>query len=134
MPFILGLIGNKYVMGILAALALMVGMIYAWEHYIANPYRAQGAAAMRAKLQPALDKAVAQLNADADSFAEIAASMKAITDKSAARERELTEAKRINTSRQAAERSRIETIKKLIPVGATDCDQIQDLINRSLRK
>ena len=134
MPNLLGLIGNKYVMGTLAALTLMVGMIYAWEHYIANPYRAQGAVAMQAKLKPALDKAVTQLNADADSFAVIASSMTAITDKSAARERELTEAKRINSSRQAAERSRIETIKKLIPVGATDCDQIQDLINRSLRK
>ena len=134
MPFLLGLIGNKYVLGILATLALLLGVLYAWEHYVANPYRAQGAAAMQAKLKPALDKAIAQLNADAESFTEIAASMKAITDKSAARERDLTEAKLINSSRQATERSRIEAIKKMIPVGATDCDQIQDLINRSLRK
>ena len=134
MPFLLGLIGNKYVMGTLAALALMVGAFYAWEHYVANPYRVEGAAAMKMKLQPALDKAVARLKSDTESFTEIAANMTAITDKSAVRERELTEAKRINSSRQAAERSRIDTIKKLIPAGATDCDQIQDLINRSLRK
>ena len=134
MPIFLGLITNKYVMGTLAALALMVGAFYAWEHYVANPYRAEGAALMKLKLQPALDKAVAQLNSDTESFAQIATSMNAITAKSAARERELTEAKRINASRQAAERSRIEAIKKLVPIGATDCDQIQDLINRSLRK
>lgn len=134
MPFLIGLIGNKYVMSAIAAVALMVGAFYAWEHYVANPYRAQGAAILRAQLQPALNKAVEQLQADIVAFTEIASSMKAITDKSAARERELANAKRINASRQAAERSRIEAIKKLVPVGTNDCEQIQDLINRSLRK
>ena len=126
----LPLLLNKYVASALAALVVSLTIFWGWEHYVANPYRAQG----EARLQPALTKAVDQLHADIQSFTEIAASMKAVQDQSAARERELATAKQTNAQRQKAEKSRIDAIKKLVPTGKTECDQIQDLIQRGLRR
>ncbi|MBM6707094.1 hypothetical protein H6A68_08630, partial [Bifidobacterium pullorum subsp. saeculare] len=78
MKSLLAIITDPIVLYVVGSLALMTGGYFAWQHYVAEPYRQQG----RVEMRPTIELLSKQLQSDQAAFNEIAASMQAIKDAS----------------------------------------------------
>ena len=111
------------------AAGVTAGGYFAWQHFVANPYRAQG----RAQLQPALNATVLQLKADIAAFKEVEGYMTALVDDSKRIAAAGVEADKANDKRRGREKARIIYLNDIIPKGATECERTSDAIARTLR-
>ena len=128
--FLLPLLLNRYVLGLIGALALMAGGYWAWEHYVAAPYRAEG----RAEMVPTIERQTAQLQADVEAFKQIESSMLEIKANSEKLKKQVAAAQAANAGRKAIETTRIEYIDRIVPTGNTECERTTDAISKGLRK
>ena len=122
----IALLLNRYVFGFIGVTALALASMFAWSHLVAEPYRAQGRAEMKAKMQPQLDGAVAALAESAKAMAVLKANSERLKQQAA-------QAQRVKIVRQDVEKTRVEIIEKFVPVGDTECARTSDAIKRVLR-
>lgn len=130
MTAVLALLTNRYVLYVVGSLALMTGGYFAWQHYVAEPYREQG----RVEMRPTIELLSKQLQSDQAAFNEIAASMQAIKDASERMKKATALAEKANANRKTQEVARVEYIDRLVPVGNTECERVTDVITKGLRK
>ena len=130
MTAVLALLTNRYVLYVVGSLALMTGVYFAWQHYVAAPYREQG----RAEMRPTIELLSKQLQSDQAAFNEIAASMQALKAKSEEMKKATALAEKANANRKAQEVARVEYVDRLVPVGNTECERVTDVITKGLRK
>jgi len=130
MTAVLALLTNRYVLYVIGSLALMTGGYFAWQHYVAEPYRQQG----RVEMRPTIELLSKQLQSDQAAFNEIAASMQAIKDASERMKKATALAEKANANRKTQEVARVEYIDRLVPVGNTECERVTDVITKGLRK
>ena len=130
MKTLLAIITNPIVMYVVGSLALMTGGYFAWQHYVAAPYREQG----RAEMRPTIELLSKQLQSDQAAFNEIAASMQALKAKSEEMKKATALAEKANANRKAQEVARVEYVDRLVPVGNTECERVTDVITKGLRK
>ena len=130
MTAVLALLTNRYVLYVVGSLALMTGGYFAWQHYVAEPYRQQG----RAEMRPTIELLSKQLQSDQAAFNEIAGHMQAIKDASERMKKATALAEKANTDRKTKEVARVEYIDRLVPVGNTECERVTDVITKGLRK
>lgn len=130
MTAVLALLTNRYVLYVIGSLALMTGGYFAWQHYVAAPYREQG----RAEMRPTIELLSKQLQSDQAAFNEIAASMQALKAKSEEMKKATALAEKANANRKAQEVARVEYVDRLVPVGNTECERVTDVITKGLRK
>lgn len=130
MTAVLALLTNRYVLYVVGSLALMTGGYFAWQHYVADPYREQG----RVEMRPTIELLSKQLQSDQAAFNEIAASMQAIKDASERMKKATALAEKANANRKTQEVARVEYIDRLVPVGNTECERVTDVITKGLRK
>lgn len=129
MPF-LPLLLNRYVLIALGSLALMAGGYFAWQHYVAEPYRAQG----REQMRPTIEALVKQLESDVAGFKAIEGYMLEIKAGSEKLKKQVERANAINASRNKQEVARVEYIDRIAPTGNTECERTTDAIAKGLRK
>ncbi len=129
MTAVLALLTNRYVLYVVGSLALMTGGYFAWQHYVAAPYREQG----RAEMRPTIELLSKQLQSDQAAFNEIAASMQALKAKSEEMRKATALAEKANADRKTKEVARVEYIDRLVPVGNTECERVTDVITKGLR-
>lgn len=129
MPF-LPLLLNRYVLIALGSLALMAGGYFAWQHYVAEPYRAQG----REQMRPTIEALVKQLESDVAGFKAIEGYMLEIKANSAKLKKQVEFAQKLNANRSAQEKTRVEYIDRIVPSGNTECERTSDAIAKGLRK
>ena len=125
----IGLLLNRYVIGLLASLALMAGVYFAWQHFVAGPYRAEG----RAEMVPTIERTNNQLNADTEAFKTIEKAFGEIKENSERLKKLAAQAQKVKIIRQDVEKTRVEYIDRLVPVGATECERTADVITKALR-
>ena len=125
----IALLFNRYVFGLLASLVLMASGYFAWERFVVKPYREEG----RAQMLPALEKAKAQLDRDVEAFAKITASIEIIKADSERLKKLAVAAQKVKIIRQEVEKTRVEYIDKIVPAGATECEQTADVIEKAFR-
>ena len=130
MTALLAIRTNRYVLYVVGSLALMTGGYFAWQHYVAEPYRQQG----RVEMRPTIELLSKQLQSDQAAFNEIAASMQAIKDASERMKKATALAEKANANRKTQEVARVEYIDRLVPVGNTECERVTDVITKGLRK
>ena len=130
MKTLLAIITNPIVMYVVGSLALMTGGYFAWQHYVAEPYRQQG----RVEMRPTIELLSKQLQSDQAAFNEIAASMQALKAKSEEMKKATALAEKANANRKAQEVARVEYVDRLVPVGNTECERVTDVITKGLRK
>jgi len=130
MKSLLAIITNPIVLYVVGSLALMTGGYFAWQHYVAEPYRQQG----RVEMRPTIELLSKQLQSDQAAFNEIAASMQAIKDASERMKKATALAEKANANRKTQEVARVEYIDRLVPVGNTECERVTDVITKGLRK
>ena len=130
MKTLLAIITNPIVMYVVGSLALMTGGYFAWQHYVAAPYREQG----RVEMRPTIELLSKQLQSDQAAFNEIAASMQALKAKSEEMKKATALAEKANANRKAQEVARVEYVDRLVPVGNTECERVTDVITKGLRK
>ena len=130
MKSLLAIITNPIVLYVVGSLALMTGGYFAWQHYVAEPYRQQG----RVEMRPTIELLSKQLQSDQAAFNEIAASMQAIKDASERMKKATALAEKTNANRKTQEVARVEYIDRLVPVGNTECERVTDVITKGLRK
>mgnify|MGYP003440424701 FL=1 len=130
MTAVLALLTNRYVLYVVGSLALMTGGYFAWQHYVAAPYREQG----RAEMRPTIELLSKQLQSDQAAFNEIASHMQAIKDASERMKKATALAEKANADRKTKEVARVEYIDRLVPVGNTECERVTDVITKGLRK
>jgi len=130
MTALLAILTNRYVLYVVGSLALMTGGYFAWQHYVAEPYRQQG----RVEMRPTIELLSKQLQSDQAAFNEIAASMQAIKDASERMKKATALAEKANANRKTQEVARVEYIDRLVPVGNTECERVTDVITKGLRK
>ena len=130
MTAVLALLTNRYVLYVVGSLALMTGGYFAWQHYVAEPYRQQG----RVEMRPTIELLSKQLQSDQAAFNEIAASMQALKAKSEEMKKATALAEKANANRKAQEVARVEYVDRLVPVGNTECERVTDVITKGLRK
>ena len=63
MTAVLALLTNRYVLYVVGSLALMTGGYFAWQHYVAEPYRQQGRVEIQAKFDAYKTKVTAAAEA-----------------------------------------------------------------------
>lgn len=144
---------NKYVAYFLATALIVAGFYFAWEHYVATPYRdegkaiglvaglaqgkalgiTQGRAAERAELMPTIEALTLRLDNDVKAFESIQASMLLITRNSENIKQAVKKAAAINATRNKAAETRVEYIDRIVPVGATECEKTADAVAKVLR-
>jgi len=129
MKSLLAIITNPIVLYVVGSLALMTGGYFAWQHYVAEPYRQQG----RVEMRPTIELLSKQLQSDQAAFNEIAASMQAIKDASERMKKATALAEKANANRKTQEVARVEYIDRLVPVGNTECERVTDVIKKGLR-
>ena len=129
MTAVLALLTNRYVLYVVGSLALMTGGYFAWQHYVAEPYRQQG----RVEMRPTIELLSKQLQSDQAAFNEIAASMQALKAKSEEMKKATALAEKANANRKAQEVARVEYVDRLVPVGNTECERVTDVITKGLR-
>jgi len=129
MTAVLALLTNRYVLYVIGSLALMTGGYFAWQHYVAAPYREQG----RAEMRPTIELLSKQLQSDQAAFNEIASHMQAIKDASERMKKATALAEKANANRKSQEVARVEYIDRLVPVGNTECERVTDVIKKGLR-
>jgi len=125
----LSLLLNRYVLGLIGVIALTAAGYFAWQHYVAAPYRAQG----RAEVQPLIDQQAKQLDSDKAAFDDIAKYMLAIKANADRIRASIAAAKKANADRSASEATRVAAIEAILPAGATECERTEDAITRMLR-
>ena len=125
----IGLLLNRYVFGLIASLALMAGVYFAWERFVADPYREQG----RETMLPALAKAKAQLDRDVEAFGKVTAALEVLHAETLRLEVKAAQAQKVKIIRQEVEKTRVEVIEKIVPIGATECEKTADVITKALR-
>ena len=130
MTALLAILTNRYVLYVVGSLALMTGGYFAWQHYVAEPYRQQG----RVEMRPTIELLSKQLQSNQAAFNEIAASMQAIKDASERMKKATALAEKANANRKTQEVARVEYIDRLVPVGNTECERVTDVITKGLRK
>lgn len=128
MPF-LPLLLNRYVLIALGSLALMAGGYFAWQHYVAEPYRAQG----REQMRPTIEALVKQLEADVAGFKVIEGYMLDIKANNEKLKKQVEIAQKANANRKSVEASRVEYIDRIVPTGNTECERTTDAIKKGLR-
>jgi len=129
MTAVLALLTNRYVLYVVGSLALMTGGYFAWQHYVAEPYRQQG----RVEMRPTIELLSKQLQSDQAAFNEIASHMQAIKDASERMKKATALAEKANANRKSQEVARVEYIDRLVPVGNTECERVTDVIKKGLR-
>ena len=127
--FFLPLLLNRYVLSLVASLAFAAGSYFAWQHYVAGPYRAQG----RAEMLPTLASATTQLDHDTAAFGEIAKALGSIKENSERLKKQALRAQQVKIVRQEVEKTRIEYIDRIVPAGDTECERTSDAIKKVLR-
>ena len=125
----IALLLNRYVIGVIASLALAAGGYFAWQHYVAGPYRAQG----RLEMVPALVSATNQLERDIAAFKEVDAAFAVIKKDGERVKRQIAIAQAANANRRTIETTRIEYIDRVVPTGNTECERTTDAIKKVLR-
>ena len=125
----IALLLNRYVFGLVASVALMAGIYFAWERFVADPYREQGREAML----PTLAKAKAQLDRDVEAFAKVTAALELLKADSERLKRLAAQAQKVKILRQEVEKTRVEYVERLVPTGATECERTADVISKALR-
>ena len=128
MPF-LPLLLNRYVLIALGSLALMAGGYFAWQHYVAEPYRAQG----REQMRPTIEALVKQLESDVAGFKAIEGYMLDIKANNEKLKKQVEIAQKANANRKSVEASRVEYIDRIVPTGNTECERTTDAIKKGLR-
>ena len=63
MPALIALLTNRYVLYVVGSLALMTGGYFAWQHYVAAPYREQGRVEVQTKFDAYKTKVTAAAEA-----------------------------------------------------------------------
>ena len=125
----IALLLNRYVIGVIASLALAAGGYFAFQHYVAEPYRAQG----RLEMVPALVSATNQLERDIEAFKRIEAAMLELKAGSDRLKKQIAIAQAANANRRVVETTRIEYIDRIVPTGNTECERTTDAIKKVLR-
>ena len=123
--FLLSLLLNRFVIGLLVSLGLVAGGYFA-KHSYDNGKREEGRAEMKAKLQPQIDSAVAAL-------AESSKAMAALKESSEKLKKQAEAEQTANAGRRTVEKTRIEYIDRVVPTGATECERTSDAIKKVLR-
>jgi cell pole-organizing protein PopZ len=124
------LLTNQVTLQIVGTVLLLGGGYFAWQHYVAEPYRQQG----RVEMRPTIELLSKQLQSDQAAFNEIAASMQVIKAKSEEMKKAVALAEKANANRKNQEAARVEYIDRLVPVGNTECERVTDVIAKGLRK
>ena len=119
----------KPLISLLASLALMTGGYFAWQHFVAEPYRAEG----RMEMVPALEAATKQLEATAVALKQVEGYMLVIKQNSDKLKRQVEAAQKANAARKTTETVRTEHIDRVVPVGNTECERTADAIKKVLR-
>lgn len=125
---------NKYVLGALAIAALLFGFwLYVWNPYVAEPYREQGRAQMKAEMLPIIEAQSKRLDADIAAFKEIEINFRKISENSERLKKQAAQAQKIKVIREQVEVARIEYIDRIAPSGETECQRMDDVISKALR-
>ena len=125
----IALLLNRYVLGFVGFTALALAGMFAWSHLVAEPYRAQG----RAQMLPTLASATAQLDRDTAAFGEITKAFAVLKANSERLRSQAAQAQKVKIVRQDVEKTRVEYIDRVVPVGDTECARTSDAIKRVLR-
>lgn len=127
----------SFVIKLLIGLALSAGVIggsyFAWQRYIAEPYRAEGRAQEAERLQPIIKDYTDRLEADVKAFKEIEKAFTAINAHSERLKKLATQAQKVKSVRQGEEKTRVDNIDRIVPTGETECLRVFDVIDRALR-
>ena len=118
-----------YVLYAIGAAAIIGGVYFAWQHFVAGPYRAEG----RAEMVPTIERTNKQLNADTEAFKEIEKAFGAIKENSERLKKQVAAAQTANAGRRTVEKTRIEYIDRIVPTGETECLRTSDAIRKVLR-
>ena len=128
----------KPVLGLLLAAALGAAGWFAWQHFVAAPYRTQGRiegrALERKALLPIIETQTKQLEADITAFKEIEKSfvlIKANSDRLVAL---AAEAQKVKIIRQTVEKEKVVYLDAIVPSGETACQRTDDVISKALRQ
>ena len=125
----IGLLLNRYVIGLIGSLALMAGVYFAWQHFVAAPYRAEG----RAEMVPTIERSTNQLKADTEAFKTIEKAFGEFNENSDRLKKLAAQAQKVKIVRQEVEKTRVKYIDRLVPTGATECERTADVITKALR-
>ncbi len=123
----------KPLIGFLAIAAAMIGVYFAWEHYVAKPYIEQGKAIGRSEMLPTIENLKLRLDADIEAFQKINGYFVEINAGSARIQKQLDKANAQNATRVQATKARIEYIDRIVPVGATECEKTADAVAKVFR-
>lgn len=137
MPFFATLLLNKYTLGALAVIAACAGLYFGVEHayqkYVAAPLVAEGRAIERKDLLPTIETQAAQLDANVIAFQEIEKAFRTINENSKRLKALVVAAQKVKDARQDVEKERVVYIDKIMPVGDTECQRVDDVITKALR-
>ena len=118
-----------YVLYAIGAAAIIGGVYFAWQHFVAGPYRAEG----RAEMVPTIARSTNQLKADTEAFKTIEKAFGEINENSDRLKKLAAQAQKVKIVRQEVEKTRVEYIDRLVPTGATECERTADVITKALR-
>ena len=82
---------------------------------------------------PALAKAKAQLDRDVEAFGKVTAAIEVLLAETLRLEVKAAQAQKVKIIRQEVEKTRVEVIEKIVPIGATECEKTADVITKALR-
>lgn len=120
----------------LVLMGLAAGGLWYEKSQYDSRRRAEGVASVKPSLDAAnaqLMVATKQLEANIAAFTTVQNYMQAIVTKSKTMDKALVTAKEAIKKRQVVETTRIQYIDNLAPVGATECEQMSDVITKVLR-
>lgn len=129
----IALLLNRYVLGLIGVAALSLLSLFAWSHFVAEPYREAGRAQGRSELLPTLKTATAQLDRDTAAFGEITKAFAVLKANSERLRTQAAQAQKVKIVRQEVEKTRVEYIDRFAPAGDTECERTTDAIKRVLR-
>ena len=127
MTALIALLTNRYVLYVVGSLALMTGGYFAWQHYVAAPYREQGRVEIQTKFDAYKTKVTAAAEA-AQKAVDVLAAQHLATSNAASRKFD-RQTVVINQTTQEAKR-----VIESAPI--TDCalpDGVRDAINTARR-
>lgn len=126
----LALLTNRYTLIALGSIVLLANGYFAWQHYVAEPYRAQG----RAEMRPAIEVMGKQLANDVAAFKQIERYMSEIKASSEKLKKQVIAANATNATRRTTETTRVEYIDRIVPGGNTECERTSDAVLKGLRR
>ena len=118
-----------YVLYAIGAAAIIGGVYFAWQHYVAAPYRAEG----RLEMVPALVSATNQLERDIVAFKEVDAAFAVIKKDGERVKKQIAIAQAANANRRTIETTRIADFDRIVPTGNSECERTSDAIKKVLR-